>query len=55
MRNVFGDGKYVFAGEKTNSRGKRGKYVEKENMFLRKRRTTEKEKEDYLHEAGPSR
>ena len=43
-----------FAGEKINSRGKGGKYLEKENMFLWRRRITEKEKEDHVQEAGPS-
>ena len=43
-----------FAGEKINSRGKGGRYLEKE-FFLRRRRITEKEKEDYLLEATPSR
>ena len=34
MMNMFGDRKYLFAGEKINSRGKRGKHLEKENVFF---------------------
>ena len=44
MKNIFGDGKYVFAGEKINSMDECGKYLEKEFMFfLRRRRIREKE------------
>ena len=35
--------------------GEKEVYLEKENMlFLRRRRITEKEKEDHLREPGPS-
>ena len=33
MRKIFGDGKYVFAGEKINSRDEGGKYLEKEPVL----------------------
>ena len=46
---VFGEGIYISAGEKINSRGKGGKYV-----FLRRRRIMKKEKDDHLQEAGRS-
>ena len=56
IRNIVGDRKYVFFVEgKINSRGKEGKYLEKENIFLQRRRITEKEKEDHLQKADPSR
>ena len=44
-----------FAGEKIDSRGKGGKYLEKENMFFCGGEESEKEKEDHLREAAPSR
>ena len=39
-----------FVEEKINSRGKEGKYLEKENFCLWRSRTTEKEKENRFGE-----
>ena len=35
MRNKLENGKMLFAWEKLHSRGKGGKYMEKENIFCR--------------------
>ena len=37
-----------FAEEKKNKKGKREKYLEKENIFLQMRKITEKEKEENI-------
>ena len=42
MRNIVGDKKYVFfAGEKVNSRGKGGRYLEKEFFFAKEKNNGE--------------
>ena len=38
----------IFEEEKTNREGKGGKYIEKENIFLRRRRKTENEEEENI-------
>ena len=43
-----------FAGEKINSSRKGGIFGEGKYVYLRRRRLTEKEKEDHLQESGPS-
>ena len=41
-RKVFGEGKYIFAEEKKNENVKGGKHLEKEHVFLRRRRKKKK-------------
>ena len=41
-------GKYTFAEEKKIGEGQGGNYLEKENIFLRSKRRTEREKEENM-------
>ena len=55
MRNIFGDGDYVFLQGRRLTVEEKEVYLEKENMFfLRRRRMAEKEKEDRLQEVDLS-